>query len=225
MNDISAINLFLEAGLVVKSVMVILLLISIISWIIIFERYLLYRKIKNLNIEFENRFWSGEDLNILFEEVNNDQLILTGTSSVFRNAFKEFNRLKSDNNVTELDLEGINRSMRVAIARDEEDMLKHLPFLANAGSVSPYIGLFGTVWGIMTSFQGLADATQATINAVAPGISEALIATAMGLFAAIPAVVAFNRFTSQSDSISQSTTIFAEELASIFYRQVLKNKK
>ena len=202
-----------------------LLLISIISWIIIFERYLLYRKIKNLNIEFENRFWSGEDLNILFEEVNNDQLILTGSSSVFRNAFKEFNRLKSDNNVTELDLEGINRSMRVAIARDEEDMLKHLPFLANAGSVSPYIGLFGTVWGIMTSFQGLADATQATINAVAPGISEALIATAMGLFAAIPAVVAFNRFTSQSDSISQSTTIFAEELASIFYRQVLKNKK
>ena len=142
MNDISAINLFLEAGLVVKSVMVILLLISIISWIIIFERYLLYRKIKNLNIEFENRFWSGEDLNILFEEVNNDQLILTGSSSVFRNAFKEFNRLKSDNNVTELDLEGINRSMRVAIARDEEDMLKHLPFLANAGSVSPYIGLF-----------------------------------------------------------------------------------
>jgi|TARA_B100000902_G_scaffold24012_1_gene28895 biopolymer transport protein TolQ len=225
MNDISAINLFLEAGLVVKSVMVILLLISIISWIIIFERYLLYRKIKNLNVEFENQFWSGADLNILFEEVNNNQINLSGSSSVFRNAFKEFNRLKSDNNVTELDLEGINRSMRVAIARDEEEMLKHLPFLANAGSVSPYIGLFGTVWGIMTSFQGLSDATQATINAVAPGISEALIATAMGLFAAIPAVVAFNRFTSQSDSISQSTTIFAEELASIFYRQVLKNKK
>ena len=225
MNDISAINLFLEAGLVVKSVMVILLLISIISWIIIFERYLLYRKIKNLNVEFENQFWSGADLNILFEEVNNNQINLSGSSSVFRNAFKEFNRLKSDNNVTELDLEGINRSMRVAIARDEEEMLKHLPFLANAGSVSPYIGLFGTVWGIMTSFQGLSDATQATINAVAPGISEALIATAMGLFAAIPAVVAFNRFTSQSDSISQSTTIFAEELASIFYRQVLKSKK
>ena len=205
--------------------MVILLLISIISWIIIFERYLLYRKIKNLNVEFENQFWSGADLNILFEEVNNNQINLSGSSSVFRNAFKEFNRLKSDNNVTELDLEGINRSMRVAIARDEEEMLKHLPFLANAGSVSPYIGLFGTVWGIMTSFQGLSDATQATINAVAPGISEALIATAMGLFAAIPAVVAFNRFTSQSDSISQSTTIFAEELASIFYRQVLKSKK
>ena len=225
MNDISTINLFLEAGLVVKSVMVILLLISLFSWIIIFERYFFYRKIKNLNITFERKFWSGEDLNTLFKEINNNDLVLSGSSSVFRNAFKEFNRLKSDEDVNELDLEGINRSMRVAIARDEEDMNKHLPFLANAGSVSPYIGLLGTVWGIMTSFQGLSDATQATINAVAPGISEALIATAMGLFAAIPAVIAYNRFTSQSDSISQSTAIFAEELASIFYRQVFKNKK
>jgi biopolymer transport protein TolQ len=129
MNDISTINLFLEAGLVVKSVMVILILISLFSWIIIFERYFLYRKIKSLNIEFENKFWSGEDLNNLFNEVRNNDLILSGSSSVFRNAFKEFNRLKSDDNVTELDLEGINRSMRVAIARDEEDMNKHLPFL------------------------------------------------------------------------------------------------
>ena len=225
MNDISTINLFLEAGIVVKTVMVILLLISLLSWIIIFERYFLYKKIKNQNIEFENKFWSGEDLNILYDQVDNNDLALSGSSSVFRNAFKEFNRLKSENDVNELDLEGINRSMRVAIARDEENMNTHLPFLANAGSVSPYIGLFGTVWGIMTSFQGLSDATQATINAVAPGISEALIATAMGLFAAIPAVVAYNRFCSQSDSISQSTTIFAEELASIFYRQVLRNKK
>ena len=225
MNDISAINLFLEAGLLVKSVMFILLLISLASWIIIFERYLVYRKIKSLNVDFENKFWSGDDLNSLYSEINNKDLILSGSSSVFRSAFKEFNRLKLDNNISELDLEGINRSMRVAIARDEEEMNKHLPFLANAGSVSPYIGLFGTVWGIMTSFQGLSDATQATINAVAPGISEALVATAMGLFAAIPAVVAFNRFTSQSDSIAQSTTIFAEELASIFYRQTLKNKK
>ena len=130
MNDISTINLFLEAGLVVKSVMVILILISLFSWIIIFERYFFYRKIKSLNIEFENKFWSGEDLNNLFNEVKDNDLILFGSSSVFRNAFKEFNRLKSDDNVTELDLEGINRSMRVAIARDEEDMNKHLPFLS-----------------------------------------------------------------------------------------------
>ena len=112
--------------------------------------------------------------------------------------------------------------MRVSIASDEEEMNKHLPFLANVGSVSPYVGLLGTVWGIMTSFQGLSDATQATINAVAPGISEALIATGMGLFAAIPAVVAFNKFTSESETISQSTLIFAEELASIFYKQSIK---
>ena len=124
--------------------------------------------------------------------------------------------------MSESDLESINRSMRVSIASDEEEMNKHLSFLANVGSVSPYVGLLGTVWGIMTSFQGLSDATQATINAVAPGISEALVATGMGLFAAIPAVVAFNKFISESESFSQSTLIFAEELASIFYKQAVK---
>ena len=141
--------------------------------------------------------------------------------SLFKNSFDEYNSIKSDQNISELDLESI-RSMRVSIASDEEEMNKHLPFLANVGSVSPYVGLLGTVWGIMTSFQGLSDATQATINAVAPGISEALIATGMGLFAAIPAVVAFNKFTSESENISQSTLIFAEELASIFYKQSIK---
>ena len=129
-----------------------------------------------------------------------------------------------DSSISELDLESINRSMRVSIASDEEEMNKHLSFLANVGSVSPYIGLLGTVWGIMTSFMGLSDATQATINAVAPGISEALIATGMGLFAAIPAVVAFNKFTSESETISQGTLIFAEELASIFYKQSIDKK-
>ena len=144
--------------------------------------------------------------------------------SVFKSAFKEFSQISSDKEITELDLEGLNRSMRVAIASDEEEMNKHLSFLANVGSVSPYIGLLGTVWGIMTSFQGLSDATQATINAVAPGISEALVATAMGLFAAIPAVIAFNKYVSESESITQSTVIFSEELASIFYKQSIKNK-
>jgi len=144
--------------------------------------------------------------------------------SVFKSAFKEFSQISPDKEITELDLEGLNRSMRVAIASDEEEMGKHLSFLANVGSVSPYIGLLGTVWGIMTSFQGLSDATQATINAVAPGISEALVATAMGLFAAIPAVIAFNKYVSESESITQSTVIFSEELASIFYKQSIKNK-
>ena len=221
MNDISVLNLFLEAGIVVKTVMIILLIASLLTWIVIVERYNFYKKIKSANDSFLERFWSGEDLNILYSELENYQGPLFGSLGVFKSAFEEF--LQLDNKqITELDLEGINRCMRVSIASDEEEMNKHLPFLANVGSVSPYIGLLGTVWGIMTSFQGLSDATQATINAVAPGISEALVATAMGLFAAIPAVIAFNKYTSQLETISQSTLIFSEELASIFYKQSIK---
>ena len=221
MDDVSVLNLFLEAGIVVKIVMLILFIASILSWIVIVERYNFFRKIKKLNDNFLKKFWSGKDLNNLYKAVSKDGSVY-GAMSLFKNSFDEYNSIKSDQNISELDLESINRSMRVSIASDEEEMNKHLPFLANVGSVSPYVGLLGTLWGIMTSFQGLSDATQATINAVAPGISEALIATGMGLFAAIPAVVAFNKFTSESETISQSTLIFAEELASIFYKQSIK---
>ncbi|MDA9611487.1 protein TolQ [Gammaproteobacteria bacterium] len=222
MNDISVLNLFLEAGMVVKTVMVILLIASLLTWIVIVERYNFYRKIRLINDSFLERFWSGEDLNLLYNEIKDKKVPMYGALSVFKSSFKEFLQIDQSNQITELDLEGINRSMRVAIASDEEELNKHLPFLANVGSVSPYIGLLGTVWGIMTSFQGLSDATQATINAVAPGISEALVATAMGLFAAIPAVIAFNKYTSELETISQSTLIFSEELASIFYKQSIK---
>jgi len=222
MNDISVLNLFLEAGMVVKTVMVILLIASLLTWIVIVERYNFYKKIRVINDSFLERFWSGEDLNLLYNEIKDKKVPMYGALSVFKSSFKEFLQIDKSNQITELDLEGINRSMRVAIASDEEELNKHLPFLANVGSVSPYIGLLGTVWGIMTSFQGLSDATQATINAVAPGISEALVATAMGLFAAIPAVIAFNKYTSELDTISQSTLIFSEELASIFYKQSIK---
>ena len=222
MNDISVLNLFLEAGIVVKTVMVILLIASLLTWIVIVERYNFYKKIRLINDSFLERFWSGEDLNLLYNEIKDKKVLMYGALSVFKSSFKEFLQIDKSNQITELDLEGINRSMRVAIASDEEELNKHLPFLANVGSVSPYIGLLGTVWGIMTSFQGLSDATQATINAVAPGISEALVATAMGLFAAIPAVIAFNKYTSELDTISQSTLIFSEELASIFYKQSIK---
>ena len=221
MDDVSVLNLFLEAGIVVKIVMLILFIASILSWIVIVERYNFFRKIKKLNDNFLKKFWSGKDLNNLYKAVSKDGSVY-GAMSLFKNSFDEYNSIKSDQNISELDLESINRSMRVSIASDEEEMNKHLPFLANVGSVSPYVGLLGTVWGIMTSFQGLSDATQATINAVAPGISEALVATGMGLFAAIPAVVAFNKFTSESESISQNTLIFAEELASIFYKKSIK---
>ena len=222
MDDISVLNLFLDAGMVVKTVMIILLIASLLTWIVIVERYNFYKKIKLINDSFQDRFWSGEDLNTLYSELENHEGPLFGSLGVFKSAFKEFLQISKNKEITELDLEGINRCMRVAIASDEEEMNKHLPFLANVGSVSPYIGLLGTVWGIMTSFQGLSDATQATINAVAPGISEALVATAMGLFAAIPAVIAFNKYTSELETMSQSTLIFSEELASIFYKQSIK---
>ncbi|MAR95986.1 MAG: protein TolQ [Gammaproteobacteria bacterium] len=218
MDEISVLNLFLEAGLVVKIVMLLLFIASILSWIIIVERYNFFKRIRSINDEFLKKFWSGEDLNNLYKEISTYET-LYGAMNLFKNSYEEFKNIDSNKDISELDLESINRSMRVSIASDEEEMNKHLSFLANVGSVSPYVGLLGTVWGIMTSFQGLSDATQATINAVAPGISEALIATGMGLFAAIPAVIAFNKFTSDSETISQNTLIFAEELASIFYKQ------
>ena len=218
MNEISVLNLILEAGIVVKIVMLILFIASILSWIVIVERSNFFRKVKSTNDNFLRKFWSGKDLDMLYKEVLKDES-LYGARNLFKNSFEEFNSFKDVNNISDLDLETINRSMRVSIASDEEEMNKYMSFLANVGSVSPYIGLLGTVWGIMTSFMGLSDATQATINAVAPGISEALIATGMGLFAAIPAVIAFNKFTSESETISQGTLIFAEELASIFYKQ------
>ena len=224
MDDISVLNLFIEAGLVVKIVMIILLIASLLTWIVIFERYNFFRDLKKTNSDFLKTFWSGGDLNKLYAKTENSKNAEFGVINVFKNAFKEFNQLKLDRSINEFDLESINRAMRVSITADEEVMSKHLSFLANVGSVSPYIGLLGTVWGIMTSFQGLSDATQATINAVAPGISEALVATALGLFAAIPAVLAFNKFTSELENISQSTVIFSEELASIFYKETLRKK-
>ena len=223
MEEISVLNLFLQAGIVVKVVMILLFMASILSWIVIVERYKFFRKIKNENNVFLKKFWSGKDLSILHKEIQ-DKEVLYGSMNLFKNSFDEFHQIESEAEIVEVDLESINRTMRVSIASDEEEMNKHLPFLANVGSVSPYVGLLGTVWGIMTSFQGLSDATQATINAVAPGISEALIATGMGLFAAIPAVVAFNKFTAESETISQNTLIFAEEMASIFYKKTLKKQ-
>ncbi len=225
MSDFSVIDLFLQASLIVQAVMVLLLMVSIISWIVIFERYFNLNRIKEANKKFEKEFWSGKDLNELYagiDEIPNEELI--GSLRVFRHGFGEFLRLSEDQQITIEDLESVNRAIRVSLAREEESLMRHLPFLANVGSVSPYVGLFGTVWGIINSFQGLSDATQATINAVAPGISEALVATALGLFAAIPAVVAYNRFASDSDTQLQQSSIFGEELASILYRQTVKAK-
>ena len=225
MDDFSVIDLFLQASLIVQLVMILLLMVSIISWIVIFERHFNLSRIKQANKEFEKEFWSGKDLNELYndiDETSDDALV--GSLRVFKHGFVEFLRLSEGQQITIEDLESVNRAIRVSLAREEESLMHHLPFLANVGSVSPYVGLFGTVWGIINSFQGLSDATQATINAVAPGISEALVATALGLFAAIPAVVAYNRFASDSDTQLQQSSVFGEELASILYRQTVKAK-
>ena len=225
MSDFSVIDLFLQASLIVQLVMILLLMVSIISWIVIFERHFNLSRIKQANKAFEKEFWSGKDLHEMFEgidEISNDELV--GSLRVFKHGFGEFLRLSEGQQITIEDLESVNRAIRVSLAREEESLMHHLPFLANVGSVSPYVGLFGTVWGIINSFQGLSDATQATINAVAPGISEALVATALGLFAAIPAVVAYNRFASDSDTQLQQSSVFGEELASILYRQTVKAK-
>ena len=225
MSDFSVIDLFLQASLIVQLVMILLLMVSIISWIVIFERHFNLSRIKQANKEFEKEFWSGKDLNELYEgidKISNNELV--GSLRVFKHGFGEFLRLSAGQQITIEDLESVNRAIRVSLAREEESLMHPLPFLANVGSVSPYVGLFGTVWGIINSFQGLSDATQATINAVAPGISEALVATALGLFAAIPAVVAYNRFASDSDTQLQQSSVFGEELASILYRQTVKAK-
>ena len=225
MSDFSVIDLFLQASLIVQLVMILLLMVSIVSWIVIFERHFNLNRIKEANKAFEKKFWSGKDLNELYagiEEVSQDELV--GSLRVFKHGFGEFLRLGEGQQITIEDLESVNRAIRVSLAREEESLMHHLPFLANVGSVSPYVGLFGTVWGIINSFQGLSDATQATINAVAPGISEALVATALGLFAATPAVIAYNRFASDSDTQLQQSSVFGEELASILYRQTVKAK-
>jgi biopolymer transport protein TolQ len=193
------------------------------SWYMIVNRFLYFRDAKDEMYRFEERFWSGIDLSQLYREGNENASEghpILGMESIFRAGFKEFSRLAQQSEVdSEAVVEGSRRAMRVAVMREEERLERHLAFLASVGSTSPYIGLFGTVWGIMHSFRGLANSTQATLATVAPGISEALIATAMGLFAAIPAVLAYNRFASKVDVFSNRYDTFMDEFSSILSRQ------
>jgi len=225
--DLSILSLILNAGLLVKLVMLILFSASVVSWWMIAHRFLYFRQAKQELDAFEKEFWSGIDLGQLFRRgsVKEDQPGgVSGTESIFRSGFKEFSRLRQQVGAdSDAVMEGAMRAMRVAHAREEEKVDQHLPFLATVGSTSPYIGLFGTVWGIMNSFRGLANVQQATISTVAPGISEALVATAMGLFAAIPAVIAYNRFSSRADSLIARYQTFSEEFSSILHRQAHSN--
>ena len=222
MNEqLSLIDLVLNAGPVVKAVMALLLAASVCSWYMIVQRVIYFRNVREEIYDFEEQFWSGVDLGELHREGNMraEAGDVLGMESIFRAGFVEFTRLSQQGLEADDIVEGTRRAMRVARSREEEHLERHLPFLATVGSTSPYIGLFGTVWGIMHSFRGLANTTQATLAAVAPGISEALIATAMGLFAAIPAVMAYNRFAARVDETSNRYETFSEEFSSILLRQ------
>tara|TARA_R110002072_G_scaffold66828_6_gene164283 strand:- start:10065 stop:10775 length:711 start_codon:yes stop_codon:yes gene_type:complete len=221
--QLSLLDLVWNASFTVQFVMATLLLASVVSWYMIVNRYLYFRDANDEMYRFEERFWSGVDLSQLYREGNEraaDGYAILGMESIFRAGFKEFSRLAQQSGMdSEAMIEGARRSMRVAVMREEERLERHLAFLASVGSTSPYIGLFGTVWGIMHSFRGLANSTQATLATVAPGISEALIATAMGLFAAIPAVLAYNRFASKVEVLNNRYDTFVDEFSGILYRQ------
>ena len=222
--NLSILALMTNASLLVQAVMAILFLASVISWIMIIQRGLFLGGAERSFRDFEDTFWSGVDLNKLYQELTDRALQsghVDGIENVFRAGFREFNRLaQMDKADPDAVMEGTDRAMRVALSREDEKLSANLPFLASVASVSPYIGLFGTVWGIMNSFRGLAMVQQATLATVAPGISEALIATAMGLFAAIPAVIAYNRYAAKVEAINANYETFSEEFSSILHRQV-----
>jgi len=219
-SEISVWYLISNAGVLVQLVMLLLLFASVASWALILQRFQVFRKAQQSRLAFEERFWSGMDLGQLYRDVAAEPTPFSGMESIFRAGFREFSRLRQQSQDADAVMDGAQRAMRVAFSREQERLEASLPFLATVGSTSPYIGLFGTVWGIMNSFRGLAQVQQATLATVAPGISEALIATAMGLFAAIPAVIAYNRFAARSDALLKNYETFAEEFSSILHRRV-----
>jgi len=217
--DLSIVTLIAEASLLVKLVMLILLLVSIYSWTIIFKKRSELKQATREADLFEDKFWSGNELNRLYEDISSRPHISRGMEGIFEVGFKEFVRLKKAEPASPAVLDGAQRVMRISLAREIDRLEETLPFLATAGSTSPYIGLFGTVWGIMNSFRALGEVQQATLAMVAPGISEALIATAMGLFAAIPAVIAYNRYSHKVERLINRYDNFLEEFSSILHRQ------
>lgn len=217
--EISFFHLFLEASILVQLVMLTLLMFSVVCWAMIFQRRKVINTAGQELQEFEDKFWSGADLSKLYSETTAKTQV-QGIESLFLAGFKEFARLrKSQINNPQAIVDGTHRAMRVALSREVDNLEMHLPFMATVGSISPYIGLFGTVWGIMNSFIAIGAVKQATLQMVAPGIAEALIATAMGLFAAIPAVMAFNRFSHKVEKLENSYGNFMDEFSSILQRQ------
>ena len=223
-DDLSIISLILNASFLVQSVMAILFVASVMSWIMIVQRGIFLHQAQSNFVEFEDTFWSGVDLEQFYQQLTikaKGDGVTNGIENVFRAGFREFTRLtQTDKADPDAVMEGADRAMRVALSREDEKLGANLPFLANVASVSPYIGLFGTVWGILVTVRGLGMMQQATLAAVAPGISEALIPTAMGLFAAIPAVIAYNRYAAKVEAINTSYETFSDEFSSILHRQV-----
>ena len=218
--DFSLWGLFSQASLVVKLVMVGLLAVSVLSWSIIIQRQRVIAGAKRAMREFEDKFWSGGNINDLYKHAQKRQAELMGLEHIFQAGYREFVRMgRCPGAEPQAMLEAAQRAMRVAYSREADELELHLPFLATVASATPYIGLFGTVWGIMNAFIALGEVRQATLNMVAPGIAEALIATAMGLFAAIPAVIAYNRYATQVERLLVQYDNFIEEFSSILHRQ------
>ena len=218
--ELSIINLITEASFLVQLVMLLLLGLSFLSWVIIRSKWIMVRDAKVAADYFERRFWSGVDLPELYAKIAAKKNRVTGLEAIFESGFREFAHLRKNPNVEPIVIvEGAQRTMRVALNREIDELENHLSFLATVGSISPYIGLFGTVWGIMNSFLALGSVQHASISSVAPGIAEALIATAMGLFAAIPAVIAYNRYSNDIERLINRYDIFSEEFSALLQRQ------
>lgn len=218
--DLSLVELLLNASPLVQLVIVILLAASLISWTLIFHKRIVMQRARRAADDFEDQFWSGKDLVAMYNRINSPKYEATGLERIFQAGFKEFARLRNQGGVeARAILDGAERVMRVALRREVEDLEGHLSFLATVGSTSPYIGLLGTVWGIMNSFRALGNVQHATLAMVAPGIAEALIATAMGLFAAIPAVIAYNRYANDTERLGNRYDSFVEEFSTILQRQ------
>ena len=219
-DGINMLALVLHASIPVQLVMLLLLFGSVASWVIIFRKKRVLDRASREADSFEERFWSGAELSKLYAGATERNRDIGGLEAIFEGGFREFNKVRQRRGVdSRIQLESAQRAMRAAASRELDGLEHNLEFLANVGSIAPYVGLFGTVWGIMVSFQGLANVKEATIATVAPGISEALVATAMGLFAAIPAVWAYNRFATRVERMSVRYDTFSEEFASILQRQ------
>ena len=219
--DLSILHLIKNASFVVQAVMFLLMLVSIFSWAAIFRKLFALNRVKSQNEMFEREFWSGSSLNDLFASAAKRASQCGPMERIFASGMREFQKLR-ERRITDVGtlMDGARRAMRASFQREMDAVESHLSFLASVGSVSPYLGLFGTVWGIMHAFSGLAALTQVTLATVAPGIAEALVATAIGLFAAIPAVVAYNRFARDIDRIATHQETFIEEFSNILQRNV-----